>query len=303
QIAASYGNIICVFEPVEVSPQGKAQNQKLSYHWQKSGQFVLQSVAHILTWHPTGSCLLTGSACLQLWCDAQSSAETEPAAPQRSWRCVWQCKSAASTHFIKFSPDGEFFATAGQQKPSWREEVRCLSQLSYSGPLPQQQNKHNAHRTNILHANALCHFHIAASINPATDIPLLPSISSMNGSDEEEPGGPFTVHWLNNKELHLTLSMEVFLQQLRGSGEQNGPTERYDADEEGSGADAAALVDHQVDVLLGDWNRAADMLFSIHPMDGSLLVWHVDWLDEYQPGMFRQAQVQTQVLGEFVLQT
>ncbi|KAF4110433.1 hypothetical protein G5714_009685 [Onychostoma macrolepis] len=425
QIAASYGNIICVFEPVEVSPQGKAQ-KKLSYHWQKSGQFVLQSVAHILTWHPTGSCLLTGSACLQLWCDAQSSTETEPAAPQRSWRCAWQCKSAASTHFIKFSPDGEFFATAGQDdclvkvwyntskwqadvtklftlldlrsgaqisfsyiylahprsvtgfswrktseymprgavcnvlltcckdsvcrlwaetllpsdcllsglrhnhssndvmknnsmkksssnsraqnqnplelklKPSWREEVRCLSQLSYSGPLPQQQNKHNTHRTNMLHANALCHFHIAASINPATDIPLLPSISSMNGSDEEEPGGPFTVHWLNNKELHLTLSMEVFLQQLKSSGEQNGPTESYDADEEGSGADAAALgsvslpaaaVDHQVDVLLGDWNRAADMLFSIHPMDGSLMVWHVDWLDEYQPGMFRQTQV------------
>ncbi|KAK2899244.1 hypothetical protein Q8A67_010662 [Cirrhinus molitorella] len=425
QIAASYGNIICVFEPVEVSPQGKAQ-KKLNYHWQKSGQFVLQSVAHILTWHPTGSCLLTGSACLQMWCDVQSSTETgEEAAPQRSWRCVWQCKSAAPTHFIKFSPDGEFFATAGQDdclvkvwystskwqadvtklftpldlrsgaeinfsfiylthprsvtgfswrktskympggavcnvlltcckdsvcrlwaetllpsdcllsglrhnhnndvmkannlkksssstraqnhsplelklKPSWREEVRCLSQLSYSGPLPQQQNKHYAHRTNMLHANALCHFHIAASINPATDIPLLPSISSMNGSDEEEPGGPFTVHWLNNKELHLTLSMEVFLQQLRSSGEQNGPTERYDADEEGSGADDAALssialpaaaVDHQVDVLLGDWNRAADMLFSIHPMDGSLMVWHVDWLDEYQPGMFRQAQV------------
>ncbi|XP_042617430.1 dmX-like protein 1 isoform X3 [Cyprinus carpio] len=421
QIAASYGNIICVFEPVEVSPQGKAQKQKLSYHWQKSGQFVLQSVAHILTWHPTGSWLLTGSACLQMWCDVQSSTETEgeaeSASPRRSWRCVWQCKSAAPTHFIKFSPDGEFFATAGQDdclvkvwystskwqadvtklftpldlrsgaeinfsfvylahprsvtgfswrktskymprgtvcnmlltcckdsvcrlwaetllpsdcllsglrnnhtmkanntkksssstrvqnqnplelklKPSWREEVRSLSQLSYSGPLPQQQNKHYSHRTNILHANALCHFHIAASINPATDIPLLPSISSMNGSDEEEPGGPFTVHWLNNKELHLTLSMEVFLQQLRGSGEQNGPTERYDADEEGSGADAvslpAAAVDHQVDVLLSDWNRAADMLFSIHPMDGSLLVWHVDWLDEYQPGMFRQAQV------------
>ncbi|XP_016107318.1 dmX-like protein 1 [Sinocyclocheilus grahami] len=429
-IAASYGNIICVFEPVEVSPQGKAQNQKLNYHWQKSGQFVLQSVAQILTWHPTGSWLLTGSACLQMWCDVQSSAETEEeaesAGPRRSWRCVWQCKSAAPTHFIKFSPDGEFFATAGQDdclvkvwystskwqagvtklftpldlrsgaeinfsfiylahprsvtgfswrktskymprgtvcnmlltcckdsvcrlwaetllpsdcllsglrhnhcssdamkanntkksssstrvqnqnplelklKPSWREEVRCLSQLSYSGPLPQQQNKHYSHRTNILHANALCHFHIAASINPATDIPLLPSISSMNGSDEEEPGGPFTVHWLNNKELHLTLSMEVFLQQLRSSGEQNGPTERYDADEVGSGADAVALssvslpaaaVDHQVDVLLSDWNRAADMLFSIHPMDGSLLVWLVDWLDEYQPGMFRQAQV------------
>lgn len=52
-----------------------------------------------------------------------------------------------------------------------------------------------------------------------------------------------------------------------------------------------AAVNHKVEVLLNDWNKGADMLFSIHPMDGSLLVWHVDWLDEYQPGMFRQAQV------------
>lgn len=52
-----------------------------------------------------------------------------------------------------------------------------------------------------------------------------------------------------------------------------------------------AAVRHQVDVLLEEWNKSADVLFSIHPMDGSLLVWHVDWLDEYQPGMFRQAQV------------
>lgn len=65
-------------------------------------------------------------------------------------------------------------------------------------------------------------------------------------------------------------------------------------DEEGRSTYGVA-VDHQVDVLLGDWTRGADMLFSIHPMDGSLLVWHVDWLDEYQPGMFRQAQVQPQL--------
>uniref|UniRef100_A0A673N446 IPT/TIG domain-containing protein n=1 Tax=Sinocyclocheilus rhinocerous TaxID=307959 RepID=A0A673N446_9TELE len=60
-IAASYGNIICVFEPVEVSPQGKAQN--VSFFWNK---YTLLK------------------------------------------------RSAAPTHFIKFSPDGEFFATAGQ---------------------------------------------------------------------------------------------------------------------------------------------------------------------------------------------
>lgn len=66
-----------------------------------------------------------------------------------------------------------------------------------------------------------------------TDIPLLPSISSLSAVDDEEPGGPFTVHWLNNKELHFTLAMEVFLQQLRGSLEQRNSgcshegTEKY----------------------------------------------------------------------------
>lgn len=53
----------------------------------------------------------------------------------------------------------------------------------------------------------------------------------------------------------------------------------------------SAAIDHQIEVLLSEWSKNADMLFSIHPVDGSLLVWHVDWLDEYQPGMFRQVQV------------
>lgn len=31
------------------------------------------------------------------------------------------------------------------------------------------------------------------------------------------------MHWLNNKELHFTLSMEVFLQQLKKSFEHHSP--------------------------------------------------------------------------------
>ncbi|XP_017577320.2 dmX-like protein 1 isoform X1 [Pygocentrus nattereri] len=443
QIAASYGNIICIFEPMQISPKEKIQT-KLNYHWQKTGQFVLESIAHNLAWNPTGTSLLTGSGCLQLWSNVNFcfSAEGETSSdPPCSWRCIWQCKTASPIQLMKFSPGGEFFATAGQDDclvkvwystskwqsdavklfsppelgsqgemdfsfiylahpravtgfswrktskymprgavcnvlltcckdsvcrlwaetllpsdcllsglrhnhsssnnsdalksnnmkkafcnnkgqsgtplelnltESWRGPIRCAAQLSHTGLLPHQQNKHYTHRAITPHANALCHFHIAASINPATDIPLLPSISSLSGSDEEEPGGPFTVHWLNNKELHLTLTMEVFLQQIRSSLEQQNQPQASQADEdfdeEGNAVspedkkgevniDAASIplpkaaVEHQVDVLLGDWNRGADMLFSIHPMDGSLLVWHVDWLDEYQPGMFRQAQV------------
>lgn len=55
------------------------------------------------------------------------------------------------------------------------------------------------------------------------DIPLLPSITSLSLGENEEKSGPFVVHWLNNKELHFTLSMEVFLQQLKKSFEHHSP--------------------------------------------------------------------------------
>uniref|UniRef100_A0A8C5U8D8 Dmx like 1 n=1 Tax=Malurus cyaneus samueli TaxID=2593467 RepID=A0A8C5U8D8_9PASS len=174
-----------------------------------------------------------------------------------------------------------------------RGRRRSGAVVAHTGYAPHQRDPHEAHRNIPPHANALCHFHIAASINPAT-----------------EKSGPFVVHWLNNKELHFTLSMEVFLQQLKRSFEHHSPeTNTEDSNqmdgksEEGKshiGMSApyssllplsSAIIDHETEVLLSEWNKNADMLFSIHPMDGSLLVWHVDWLDEYQPGMFRQVQV------------
>uniref|UniRef100_A0A4X2KZ65 Dmx like 1 n=1 Tax=Vombatus ursinus TaxID=29139 RepID=A0A4X2KZ65_VOMUR len=196
-----------------------------------------------------------------------------------------------------------------------RGRRRSLALVAHTGYLPHQQNPHQVHRNTPLQANALCHFHIAASINPATDIPLLPSITSLSLGENEEKSGPFVVHWLNNKELHFTLSMEVFLQQLRKKSNQvDGKSDEGNETDDGvddlkavpekrelsseknipsSGCVPlpSAIIDHQIEVLLSEWSKNADMLFSIHPVDGSLLIWHVDWLDEYQPGMFRQVQV------------
>ncbi|XP_037658152.1 dmX-like protein 1 isoform X7 [Choloepus didactylus] len=451
KIAASYGNVISVFEPGNLPKQKK--NLESYSQWQKSGQFFLESIAHNITWDPTGSRLLTGSSCLQLWSKANLEKPTENENPDKTdlifgeWRCIWQCKTASQIHLMKFSPDGEFFATAGKddcllkvwynvenwrtavtspdrgsEKQSqgeidfsfvylahpravngfswrktskymprasvcnvlltcckdnvcrlwvetflpndcllygdecnhWTESVnltnnfkrnasskervqnaleinlrhfrrgwrRSLALVAHTGYLPHQQDPHHVHRNTPLHANALCHFHIAASINPATDIPLLPSITSLSLSENEEKSGPFVVHWLNNKELHFTLSMEVFLQQLRKSFEQpsseasvedsNQADVEFDEEMDDGVSDlkinhekkelgsdkmvpnsslSSAAIDHHIEVLLSEWSKNADMLFSIHPMDGSLLVWHVDWLDEYQPGMFRQVQV------------
>ncbi|XP_064222283.1 dmX-like protein 1 isoform X3 [Aotus nancymaae] len=454
KIAASYGNVISIFEPVNLPKQKK--NLELYSQWQKSGQFFLESIAHNITWDPTGSRLLTGSSYLQLWSNTNLEKPTEDENLNKTdlnfgdWRCIWHCKTASQVHLMKFSPDGEFFATAGKDDcllkvwynvENWRTAVtspdrssekqsqgeidfsfvylahpravngfswrktskymprasvcnvlltcckdnvcrlwvetflpndcllyggdynhwtetinltnnfkrnasgkervqnalevnlrhfrrgrrRSLALVAHTGYLPHQQDPHHVHRNTPLHANALCHFHIAASINPATDIPLLPSITSLSLNENEEKTGPFVVHWLNNKELHFTLSMEVFLQQLRKSFEQ--PSSEASAEDSNQadvksdeemddgvddlkinpekkelGCDktvpnssftslSSAAIDHQIEVLLSEWSKNADMLFSIHPMDGSLLVWHVDWLDEYQPGMFRQVQV------------
>ncbi|XP_059910483.1 dmX-like protein 1 isoform X3 [Gadus macrocephalus] len=454
RIAASYGGIVCVFEPVGRTDPKSTTPTKLEFQWQKSGQIVLQSIVRNLAWHPSGRYLLTGSNSLQLWSNsarpgADHEEEGKPTeltidSPPSPWRCIWLSRTASPVNLMKFSPDGEFFATAGLDDClvkvwystikwqsgvsslftppeagsahgelafsfvylahprsvtgfSWRQTSKYMPRGSVcsvlltcckdsvcrlwaetllpddsllsshhnnhatgqqgdpprpSGPcrkngseegsqgraplqlnlqdsygmpsfhgvahpsvtgcLPHLNGRHYSHKSgsnSLPHANALCHFHIAASINPATDIPLLPSISSLCGGDDEEPGGPFTVHWLNNKELHLTLAMEVFLQQLRGSLENEAEPTREEPEEEVNSDDAdatstepkgserrsselpAAAVEHRVEVLLAEWNKGADMLFSIHPMDGSLLVWNVDWLDEYQPAMYRQAQV------------
>uniref|UniRef100_A0A8C6IW43 RAVE complex protein Rav1 C-terminal domain-containing protein n=1 Tax=Melopsittacus undulatus TaxID=13146 RepID=A0A8C6IW43_MELUD len=222
-----------------------------------------------------------------------------------------------------------------------RGRRRTGAVVAHTGYAPHQRDAHEVHRNTLPHANALCNFHIAASINPATDIPLLPSITSLSLGENEETSGPFVVHWLNNKELHFTLSMEVFLQQLKKSFEHHSPETNTEESNQMDGRSeegkshhtqlafilqnnlsckntdyssislcflytrstrkttansnfiplSSAIIDHEIEILLSEWSKNADMLFSIHPMDGSLLVWHVDWLDEYQPGMFRQVQV------------
>ncbi|MGH0142219.1 UNVERIFIED_CONTAM: hypothetical protein FKN15_038350 [Acipenser sinensis] len=81
-----------------------------------------------------------------------------------------------------------------------------------------------------------------------------------------------------------------------------GSSEHEEGDQEGSpkasspGSSASVplptvLLDRKMEALVNEWNRNPDMLFTIHPVDGSFLVWHVKYLDEYIPGIFRQVQV------------
>nr|KAG5690689.1 hypothetical protein BaRGS_013475 [Batillaria attramentaria] len=224
---------------------------------------------------------------------------------------------------------------------------------------------HDFHRFAIHHngVSPVLHFHLAGSINPETDIPLLP----MTGSHEARHN--FRLHWLDNKELQFTMEAEKLLQELHtklmhdesitahnaahhgeggsdeeeGEGEaerehdhshdakekdgdhakkrknklfkrKKGSTKAHHADKQlGSHTDSQASLssgqdseehivgeispsilerlDHNIELLLKEWQSSSDMLFSIHPVDGSFLVWLVEYLDETLPFTFRQAQV------------
>ncbi|KAL7980052.1 hypothetical protein Chor_001320 [Crotalus horridus] len=87
----------------------------------------------------------------------------------------------------------------------------------------------------------------------------------------------------------------------RESETGTGSSDHDDGEKEGSPkilSPAAAtvqlptvLLDRKIELLLKEWNQNPDMLFTIHPVDGTFLVWHVKHLDEYNPGIFRQVQI------------
>ncbi|XP_015792670.1 dmX-like protein 2 isoform X2 [Tetranychus urticae] len=230
------------------------------------------------------------------------------------------------------------------------------------------------------------HFHLAASINAETDIPLVPSLSpsDANGSSDSKNYPNFVIHWLNNKEMVFTRAAEKLLQEIStkimqtesvASGQSEGESDTADVEADfdldnldndvtitaeqskklrhklcrqvqhnknkqkkyhkegkvhGTGEESSSehidsqasrqschtlssststaidlnnlanttptssisdLLDRRFEALLREWHSLADLLFSIHPVDGSLLVWLVQWLDEACPGSFRQAQV------------
>lgn len=204
-----------------------------------------------------------------------------------------------------------------------------------------------------------------ASPFPLSDIPSVLADSAVFNTDDGTGGGSFVVHWLNNKDLSFSSSMDLFMLQLRKFSEQQleqvtedpldpegsplkfdfGMThnqayihvlehasikapsccktmmrfvfldldemsdkassehgEEGELGEQGStkasspGSSSSMplpsmLLERKLETLTTEWNKSPDMLFTIHPADGSFLVWHVKYLDEFNQGIFRQVQV------------
>ncbi|CAF0799637.1 unnamed protein product, partial [Didymodactylos carnosus] len=151
-------------------------------------------------------------------------------------------------------------------------------------------------------ASNIVRFHVATTINPYTDILLSPNVLPHKDY-------PFIVQWLNNKDLFNTLSIERFVYDM-----QKMSKFRYDLDKSSNVGSVNTDVDDKnsndtqtgsrrhppifgrtsiisdskhflgirtkLQSVINDWITSPDVLFSIHPVDGSLLLWIVDWLDQ-----------------------
>ncbi|XP_070155558.1 dmX-like protein 2 isoform X6 [Polyergus mexicanus] len=250
-----------------------------------------------------------------------------------------------------------------------RRHAKQQHQAGHTAPtlptLPSTYSVHDFHNNYQISGHYPgMHFHLAASINAETDIPLVPSL--ITGDPEREPN--FILHWLNNKEMHFTMQAENILQELTRKvvekeeglqhqehaehvehdsedectpkkgirlqtvqkpavGARSMSQEDHSSDEHHTthttsshhslahsvhshpslsnttsinsiATDATSTMNHapdsldtKIETLLRDWHHNPDLLFSIHPIDGSFLIWHIEWLDEYHPGSFRQAQI------------
>ncbi|KAH9503228.1 DmX-like protein 1 [Bulinus truncatus] len=110
--------------------------------------------------------------------------------------------------------------------------------------LQNSSSVHDFHKFAIHHngVSPVLHFHLACSINPDTDIPLLPIVGN-----KEDVDNNFRLHWLNNKELEFTMEAEKLLQELHqkllaeekqhqsSTPNQNLSDDEYDSDNEETG--------------------------------------------------------------------
>ncbi len=83
--------------------------------WAVSHTQVLSFPPKSISWNRDGSQLLVGGMCISLWsCDQDTNGGSGEGIRSVEWAEVWTCDMGRSVVHLKFSPDGTFFASAGE---------------------------------------------------------------------------------------------------------------------------------------------------------------------------------------------
>ncbi|CDW52018.1 Protein RBC-1, isoform a [Trichuris trichiura] len=273
----------------------------IGFEWRKSGRYIFRGfVANILlTW--------CQDHISRIWC------ETSPAS-----ECDWGQSYRTSEPTAQATlPDTD------AQRPFHPKYLHRTFLHRFKHLRRKKKVKHDSANVNSSYSRSLglstdtfatcgdelsnyVHFHLSASINANTDCLLVPSV------DRCMFDTTMAVHWLNNKELVFSEGAEKLIVEALGAescsrlaaapdGRLASTTDLKKQESERPTPVTPTLgsplqpsqpqmkdnIDMKFDALLRDWQQTYDVLFAIHPVDGSLLIWTVEYLD----CITRQAQV------------
>ncbi|CAF0802294.1 unnamed protein product [Adineta steineri] len=181
------------------------------------------------------------------------------------------------------------------------QTVTAISSNSSSTPSLAQLNvlASSSSSSSLSSTNKSLQFHLATTINPSTDSLLAPTIPTHKEY-------MFIVQWLNNKDLYNLFSIEQFILdiQRKAKGQtilsttndtddtnsndtQLDPVNIYNkrptiqgGDLQSDDAKHFVQIRNYLKKIIDEWKNSPDVVFSVHPIDGSLLLWVIDWLDQ-----------------------
>ncbi|GMR60970.1 hypothetical protein PMAYCL1PPCAC_31165, partial [Pristionchus mayeri] len=123
-----------------------------------------------------------------------------------------------------------------------------------------------------------------------------PPSDQANGSEERSEGGSThsteTTNVSANTDtadsgsrpisIHFETFGETNHRQNGGEETKNGEGEEWGKQSNAYSESVSSkdVLDVKLEMLLRQWNKSIDILFTIHPVDGSLITWTVEWLDD-----------------------
>lgn len=130
KIAAAYENKMVIFEPIPLVQQQQPPTSgvsKLDYKWVQTATIESETPILVMSFNLEGTRLIAGGQILQLW--------VIEGVTKTNWQCIWRCQTASSIIYLKYSPDGTLFCSAGRSDrlvKIWYESATNTPSLSIS---------------------------------------------------------------------------------------------------------------------------------------------------------------------------
>lgn len=286
KIAASYDSKMVIYEPIPLVQQQQQQQThhqtspglSLDYKWVQTATIESATEISVMSFNLEGTKLIAGGQTLQLWIVENGT--------KNNWQCVWRFKTASTISYLKFSPDGTLFCSASKLDrlvKIWYESVTKTSKFNFTfiyiaHPLPiigLEWRRTSKYTPKGAIANVLItsckdnlarvwvqtllpeyglnfpglHFHLAGVIEADLD-------------DLSNHKPQFVVHWINNKEMLITRSIELLLHDmliriLKGNNQASSTNSPHSPGEScfGSENDTDELEDPNDDTITAESSK------------------------------------------------